>query len=157
MTCLIMRRCMGGVLAHEMGYASDPRFVVLGGYEYGQEGISHKTRDYGLIAEASAKGRVRVFRSATIGLGAALGVSRRQGVGEAATQTRIRQSVHRCVGASQEAATPGHPRTAAQSPRAWDRIRTSEHLTLGDAEEGLRHYENPWGAFKKAKKLHRRF
>ena len=51
----------GWVLAHEMGHAADPRFVVLGGHEYGQDGMSHKTRDYELIAEASAKAAFESF------------------------------------------------------------------------------------------------
>ena len=147
----------GWVLAHEMGHAADPRFVVLGGYEYGQEGMSHKTRDYELIAEASAKA---AFDLSVCGCLAGSITSRFSVARGGRTVCANPEFDNRFIAVSGPMKRPlpqGTPEQQREHRRAWDRIRTSEHLARRDAEEDLRHYENPWGAFKKAKKLHKRF
>ena len=147
----------GWVLAHEMGHAADPRFVVLGGYEYGQEGMSHETRDYELIAEASAKAAFESF-----GLRLSGWEHHFELLGGKGWANRLRKPEfdNRFIAASGPLKKPlpqGTREQQREHRRAWDRIRTSEHLALREAEEDLRRYENPWGAFKKAKKLYKRF
>ncbi len=39
----------------------------------------------------------------------------------------------------------------------WDWIKSAERVALREAEEDLRYYGNPWGAFKTAKKVYDRF
>ena len=147
----------GWVLAHEMGHAADPRFVVLGGYEYGQEGMSHKTRDYELIAEASAKAAFESFGLRLTGWEHHFEFL---GGREWAKRLRKPEFDNRFIAASGPLKKPLPQGTREQQREhrlAWNRIETSEYLALRDAEEDLRYYENRWGAFKKAKKLYKRF
>ena len=147
----------GWVLAHELGHAADPRFVVLGGYEYGQEGMSHKTRDYELIAEASVKAAFESFGLRLSGWEYHFEVLGGKGW---ANRLRRPEFDNRLIAASGRLKRPlpqGTPEQQREHRRAWDRIETSEYLARRDAEEDLRHYENPWDAFKKAKKLYKRF
>ena len=148
------RPLYGWVLAHEMGHAADPRFVVLGGYEYGREGMSHKTRDYELIAEASAKAALESFGLRLSGCEHHL-----ESVGGRKWANRLRKPEfdRRLVAASGPLKKPlpqGTREQQREHRRVWNRIRTSEYLAIRAAEEDLRYYENPWGVLKHAKQVY---
>ena len=119
--------------------------------------MSHKTSDYELIAEAAAKAALESF-----GLRISGWEHHFKHLCGAGWANRLRKPEldNRFIAASGPLKKPlpqSTPEQQRDHRRAWDRIRTSERVALMDAEEDLRLYENPWGAFKTAKKLYKRF
>ena len=147
----------GWVLAHEMSHAADPRFAVLGGYEYGQDGMSHKTNDYELIAEVSAKAAFESFGLRLSGCEHHLESLAGKRWANRLRKPEFDRRLLAASGALKKPLPQGTREQQREHRRVWDRIRTAEYVAIKDAEEDLRYYENPWGAFKTAKKVYDRF
>ena len=145
------------VLAHELAHAADPRFAVLGAYEYGQEGMSHHTNDYELIADASAKAALESFGLRLSGCERHLELLAGKKWANRLRKPEFDRRLLVASGLLKKPLPQGTPEQQREHRRLWDWITSAEQVALREAEEDLRYYENPWGAFKTAKKVYDKF